>query len=200
MSKLTVKNLSCQRGYNLLFENLSFDLNSGEVLRISGRNGSGKTSLLKIIAGLNNSESGFIEFDQNKTNNEKYKSGTLFLGHYSALSLELNCIENLEYLTKLSTEIVSPNFHVALKEVGLKNYENELAARLSAGQKRRVALSLLFISKSKLWLLDEPFTALDSNGIKIIENQIEKHCLNGGLCILTTHQECNIKNLKEISL
>jgi len=200
MSKLTVKNLSFQRGYNLLFENLSFDLNSGEVLRISGQNGSGKTSLLKIIAGLNNPESGLIEYDQNKLNNEKLQSETLYLGHYSALSLELSCIENLEYLTKLNTEIVSPDFHTALKEVGLKNYENELARRLSAGQKRRITLSLLFISQSKLWLLDEPFTALDSHGIKIIENQIEKHCLNGGLCILTTHQDCNIKNLKEISL
>ena len=200
MSKLSVNNLSCQRGYNLLFENLSFELNSGEVLRISGQNGSGKTSLLKIIAGLNAPEMGSIEFDQNQSNSEKYQIETLYLGHYAALSSELSCIENLEYLTNLNTKIISPNFHSALKEVGLENYEHEFAGNLSAGQKRRVALSLLFISQSKLWLLDEPFTALDSNGIKIIENQIEKHCLNGGLCILTTHQECNIKNLKEISL
>ena len=200
MSKLTVKNLSCQRGYNLLFENLSFELNSGEVLKISGQNGSGKTSLLKIIAGLNTSELGSIIFSQSKSNSEKYQLETLYLGHYAALSSELNCIENLEYLTNLGTEIISPNFHAALKEVGLKNYENELAGKLSAGQKRRVALSLLFISQSKLWLLDEPFTALDSDGIKIIENQIEKHCSKGGLCILTTHQDCNIKNLREISL
>ena len=200
MSKLSVNNLSCQRGYNLLFENLSFELNSGEVLRISGQNGSGKTSLLKIIAGLNTSELGSIEFDQNKSNSETYQIETLFLGHYAALSSELSCIENLEYLTNLNTEILSPNFHDALKEVGLENYEHESAGNLSAGQKRRVALSLLFISQSKVWLLDEPFTALDSDGIKIIENQIEKHCANGGLCILTTHQDCNIKSLKEISL
>ena len=200
MSKLSVNNLSCQRGYNLLFENLSFELNSGEVLRISGQNGSGKTSLLKIIAGLNTSELGSIAFDQNKSNCEIYKIETLYLGHYAALSSELSCIENLEYLTNLNTEILSPNFHGALKEVGLENYEHESAGNLSAGQKRRVALSLLFISQSKVWLLDEPFTALDSDGIKIIENQIEKHCANGGLCILTTHQDCNIKSLKEISL
>ena len=200
MSKLSVNNLSCQRGYNLLFENLSFELNSGEVLRISGQNGSGKTSLLKIIAGLNTPEMGSIEFDQNQSNSEKYQIETLYLGHYAALSSELSCIENLEYLTNLNTEILSPNFHDALKEVGLENYEHEPTGNLSAGQKRRVALSLLFISQSKVWLLDEPFTALDSDGIKIIENQIEKHCANGGLCILTTHQDCNIKSLKEISL
>ena len=197
---LSVNKLSCQRGYNLLFENLSFELNSGEVLRISGQNGSGKTSLLKIIAGLNTPELGSIEFDQNQSNSETYQIETLYLGHYAALSSELSCIENLEYLTKLNTEILSPNFHDALKEIGLENYEHEPAGNLSAGQKRRIALSLLFISQSKLWLLDEPFTALDSDGIKIIENQIEKHCANGGLCILTTHQDCNIKSLKEIYL
>jgi heme exporter protein A len=200
MSKLSVNNLSCQRGYNLLFENLSFELNSGEVLRISGQNGSGKTSLLKIIAGLNTSELGSIVFDQNKSNSETCQIETLYLGHYAALSSELSCIENLEYLTNLNTEIISPNFHGALKEVGLKNYEHEPTGNLSAGQKKRVALSLLFISKSKIWLLDEPFTALDPDGINIIENRIEKHCANGGLCILTTHQDCNIKSLKEISL
>ena len=86
MSKLSVNNLSCQRGYNLLFENLSFELNSGEVLRISGQNGSGKTSLLKIIAGLNTLELGSIVFDQNKSNSETYQIETLYLGHYAALS------------------------------------------------------------------------------------------------------------------
>jgi len=200
MSKLSVNNLSCQRGYNLLFKNLSFELNSGEVLRITGQNGSGKTSLLKIIAGLNSPELGSILFDQSKSNSERYQLETLFLGHYAALSLELSCIENLEYLTNLSTENIAPNFHNALYKVGLKNYEHELARNLSAGQKRKIALSLLFITHSKVWLLDEPFTALDSNGIKIIESQIEKHCEKGGLCILTTHQDCNIKNLREISL
>ena len=200
MSKLTVNNLSCQRGYNLLFENLSFNLSSGEVLKISGPNGSGKTSLLKIIAGLNSSESGFIEFNNIKSDSEKYQLETLYIGHNAALSSELSCVENLEYLTNLSTEIESPNFLKALKDVGLENYENEFASKLSAGQKRRVALSLLYISQSKVWLLDEPFTSLDSNGARIIESLIEKHCAKGGLCILTTHQECNIKNLQEIFL
>jgi len=200
MSKLTVNNLSCQRGYNLLFENLSFNLSPGEVLRISGPNGSGKTSLLKIISGLNSPESGSITYNQSEVSSEKYQLETLYLGHYAPLSSELSCIENLEYLTNLSTDIAFPNLHKALQAVGLTNYENELAGNLSAGQKRRVALSLLFISQSKVWLLDEPFTSLDSDGIKIIESQIEKHRLEGGICILTTHQDCNIKSLKEISL
>tara|TARA_B110000285_G_scaffold217317_1_gene265527 strand:+ start:450 stop:785 length:336 start_codon:yes stop_codon:yes gene_type:complete len=108
MSKLTVNNLSCQRGYNLLFENLSFNLSPGEVLRISGPNGSGKTSLLKIISGLNSPESGSITYNQSEVSSEKYQLETLYLGHYAPLSSELSCIENLEYLTNLSTDIAFP--------------------------------------------------------------------------------------------
>ena len=200
MSKLIINDLSCQRGYNLLFTDLSFKLNAGEILRISGANGSGKTSLLKMLAGLNSPESGSISYNENDVKTYQYQLDTFYLGHLPALSPELNCIENLEYLTQLSNQESKSNLDGALSKVGLNNYKNELVGTLSAGQKRRVALSALFISHSKLWLLDEPFTALDSDGIEIIENQIKKHCTEGGLCILTTHQDCKIENLRELSL
>jgi heme exporter protein A len=200
MSKLKINNLSCQRGYNLLFKNLSFELNSGEVLKISGPNGSGKTSLMKILAGLNSFETGSIEYDNIKINSEKYNLDFLYLGHLAALSPELSCLENLKYTAHLGNNNLKPDFSDALTKVGLEKFENELVGKLSAGQKKRIALSLLFITQSKVWLLDEPFSALDSQAIKIIESRIEEHCNSGGLCILTTHQECNIKNIKEISL
>ena len=200
MSKLKIKNLSCQRGYNLLFENLSFELNSGEVLKISGPNGSGKTSLMKILAGLNSFETGSIEYDNIKINSEKYNLDFLYLGHLAALSPELSCLENLKYTAHLGNNNLKPDFSDALTKVGLEKFENELVGKLSAGQKKRIALSLLFITQSKVWLLDEPFSALDSKAIKIIETRVEDHCNSGGICILTTHQECNIKNMKEISL
>jgi heme exporter protein A len=200
MSKLKINNLSCQRGYNLLFENLSFELNSGEVLKISGPNGSGKTSLMKILSGLNSFETGSIEYDNIKINSEKYNLDFLYLGHLAALSPELSCLENLKYTAHLGNNNLNPDFSDALAKVGLEKFENELVGKLSAGQKKRIALSLLFITQSKVWLLDEPFSALDSQAIKIIESRIEEHCNSGGLCILTTHQECNIKNIKEISL
>ena len=200
MSKLKINNLSCQRGYNLLFENLSFELNSGEVLKISGPNGSGKTSLMKILAGLNSFETGSIEYDNIKINSEKYNLDFLYLGHLAALSPELSCLENLKYTAHLGNNNLNPDFSDALTKVGLEKFENELVGKLSAGQKKRIALSLLFITQSKVWLLDEPFSALDSQAIKIIESRIEEHCNSGGLCILTTHQECNIENIKEISL
>ncbi|MDG1345952.1 MAG: cytochrome c biogenesis heme-transporting ATPase CcmA [Candidatus Thioglobus sp.] len=200
MSKLIVNNLSCQRGYKLLFENLSFELNSGEVLKVSGPNGSGKTSLMKILAGLSSFETGSIDYDDTKINSERYNLDFLYLGHLAALSPELSCLENLKYTMRLGNDSLDLDFSDALKKVGLEKFENELVGKLSAGQKKRIALSLLFITQSKVWLLDEPFSALDSKAIKIIETRVEDHCNSGGICILTTHQECNIKNMKEISL
>ncbi len=200
MSKLIVNNLSCQRGYKLLFENLSFELNSGEVLKVSGPNGSGKTSLMKILAGLSSFETGSIDYDDTKINSERYNLDFLYLGHLAALSPELSCLENLKYTMRLGNDNLDLDFSDALKKVSLEKFENELVGKLSAGQKKRIALSLLFITQSKVWLLDEPFSALDSKAIKIIETRVEDHCNSGGICILTTHQECNIKNMKEISL
>ena len=200
MSKLIVNNLSCQRGYKLLFENLSFELNSGEVLKVSGPNGSGKTSLMKILAGLSSFETGSIDYDDTKINSERYNLDFLYLGHLAALSPELSCLENLKYSMRLGNDNLDLDFSDVLEKVGLEKFENELVGKLSAGQKKRIALSLLFITQSKVWLLDEPFSALDSKAIKIIETRVEDHCNSGGICILTTHQECNIKNMKEISL
>ena len=199
MSKLIVSDLTCQRGYNELFRNLSFELNSGEILKISGANGSGKTSLLKILAGLNSAESGKLSINNNKVGSYDYQSDIFYLGHLPALSPELHCKENLDYLTQLNTSS-NQALDEALTNVGLKNFEYEYAANLSAGQKRRVVLSALFITQAKVWLLDEPFTALDSDGINVIEAQITRHCNNNGICVLTTHQECNLPGLRILTL
>jgi len=200
MSKLIVSDLTCQRGYNELFSNLSFELNSGEILRISGANGSGKTSLLKILAGLNSAESGRLTINNNKVGTYDYQSDIFYLGHLPALSPELHCKENLDYLAQLNNSSSDQELSEALTNVGLKNFEFTYAANLSAGQKRRVVLSALFITQSKVWLLDEPFTALDSDGSNVIETQITKHCDDGGICVLTTHQECNLPGLRTLTL
>ena len=200
MSKLIVSDLTCQKGYNELFSNLSFELNSGEILRVSGANGSGKTSLLKILAGLNSAESGRLSINNNKVGSYNYQSDIFYLGHLPALSPELHSKENLDYLTQLNSRSSDYVPGEALTNVGLNNFEYEYAANLSAGQKRRVALSALFIIQSNVWLLDEPFTALDSDGINVIEAQITKHCDNNGICVLTTHQECNLPGLRILNL
>ena len=102
MSRLIVNDLSCQRGYNELFSNLSFELSPGEILRISGVNGSGKTSLLRIISGISSGESGNVTFNNNPAGSIAYQSDVFYLGHLPALSPELHCKENLDYLTQLN--------------------------------------------------------------------------------------------------
>ena len=200
MSELIVKELSCQRGYNVLFDGLSFSLSSGDILRISGANGSGKTSLLKILAGLNTPECGSVSFNQQQARTSEYQEAVFYLGHLPALSPELSCTENLNFLSRLHDNKGAAKTKEALLAIGLKGYEDEYAANLSAGQKRRVVLASLFINKAPIWLLDEPFTALDSDGIRILEEQINKHSDNGGICILTTHQECHLSNMKTLTL
>lgn len=200
MSSLIVKNLSCQRGYNQLFKNLSFQVNSGDILRITGTNGSGKTSLLKILAGLSTQESGDIYLDNFYVRSQAYQNQIFYLGHLSALSAELTSIENLKFLTQLQGDVNQQQLFQALEKVGLKGYEEELCAKLSAGQKRRVILAGLMLSQASIWLLDEPFTALDPQGVKIVEAWIQQHCQQGGICLFTTHQDSALENQKVLAL
>ena len=200
MSSLIVKNLSCQRGYNQLFKNLSFQVNGGDILRITGTNGSGKTSLLKILAGLSMQESGDIYLDKLCVRSQAYQNQIFYLGHLSALSAELTSIENLEFLTQLQGDVNQQQLFQALEQVGLKGYEDEYCAKLSAGQKRRVILAGLMLSQASIWLLDEPFTALDPHGVKIVETWIQQHCQQGGMCLFTTHQDSALENQKVLAL
>ena len=200
MSSLVVNNLECQRGYSQIFNNLSFQVNAKEVLRITGTNGSGKTSLLKILAGINLQEQGDVKLDEHPVKSDKYQQEVFYLGHQAALSAELTSLENLEFLNALNHPIKQSLLIQALDDVGLKGYADETCANLSAGQKRRVILASLFVSKAKVWLLDEPFTALDPKGVEIVENAISQHCANGGLCLFTTHQDSALPNQRVISL
>jgi len=197
---LKVTNLSCQRGYNQLFSNLNFNVNTGDILRITGTNGSGKTSLLKILAGLNAPEEGETTFNNHSVKSDEYQNEVFYLGHLSAISAELTCIENLKFLTGLNKSIDQHLLIESLDQVGLKGYEDEYCAKLSAGQKRRVILAGLFVSNAKIWLLDEPFTALDPHGVKIVEDRISKHCAQGGFCLFTTHQDSALPNQKVLAL
>ncbi|MCH9749580.1 MAG: cytochrome c biogenesis heme-transporting ATPase CcmA [Proteobacteria bacterium] len=200
VSLLNIHNLSCQRGYNQLFDNLSFQARAGDILRITGTNGSGKTSLLKILAGVNTAEQGEVVWDQHPVKSDGYQQEVFYLGHQAALSGELSSLENLEYLSALSKTTEQHQLIQALNDIGLKGYADEYCANLSAGQKRRVILACLFVSKAKIWLLDEPFTALDPLGVEIVESRITQHCANGGLCLFTTHQDSALLNQRMIAL
>jgi heme exporter protein A len=200
VSSLIINNLSCLKGYNQLFSNLSFQVNTGDILRITGTNGSGKTSLLKILAGISSHEQGEVSFNNHQVNTDDYQHNVFYLGHQASLSSELSSIENLEYLSILNKTAKQQELFQALADIGLKGYEYEYCGNLSAGQKRRVILAGLFVSKAKIWLLDEPFTALDPTGVEIVENKITQHCNNGGMCLFTTHQKSSLANQKILAL
>lgn len=188
---LEVKNLTAIRGERILFESLSFKINVGELVQIEGRNGTGKTTLLRILAGLGESECGEVFWRQSKiqSDRESYHHDLLFLGHQTGIKRELTPLENLHfYLAVHQQKLEESALFQALAKVGLAGREDVPVLQLSAGQQRRVALARLWLSKKMLWILDEPLTAIDKQGVKTLEALFINHTQQGGIVILTTHQ------------
>lgn len=184
---LSATELLCIRNERVLFSDLSFHLCGGEALQITGPNGVGKSSLLRIIAGLIKPTAGSVHWPEGK-------SQLAYLGHKIAVKLGLTVAENLRP-ARLSSEAM-------LEQLELKNVSDFLCQKLSAGQRQRVALARLLASPAKLWILDEPCTALDQNGIRLVESRLINHMNAGGLIIFTSHQALNLTNiiLKQIAL
>ncbi|ENM5742997.1 heme ABC exporter ATP-binding protein CcmA [Vibrio metoecus] len=196
---LEVKNLTAIRDERILFESLSFEIHTGELVQIEGRNGTGKTTLLRIIAGLGESDSGEILWDSNKiqSDRENYHQDLLFLGHQTGIKRELTAAENLRFYQAVHQQAVSEvEIFQALAKVGLAGREDVPVGQLSAGQQRRVALARLWLSQKKLWILDEPLTAIDKQGVKVLEALFLNHAEQGGIVILTTHQDMFADNPK----
>ncbi len=192
-NRLDVENISCIRDERMLFENLSFSLSSGTMLLLEGRNGAGKTTLLRILSGLRQPESGMIRWNHTDINDLGYEfyQDVSFLGHHNALKADLTAVENLQVSIALSagSEI---SIESALDAVRLAGYEDELVKKFSAGMKRRLAIAKLLVLDTPLWVLDEPFTSVDVNGIAMIEQFIVDHLQKQGLVIMTSHHEVNI--------
>ena len=197
---LDVKNLTCQRGYHQLFSNLNFTLNQGNILRISGENGTGKTSLLRMIAGLNLIEQGEILLLNDCQKHQNYQKNVIYLGHCNAINPQLSVLDNLMFLVNLKQYCTTKIAQKALDEIGLQYYYHEPCSQLSAGQKRRVLLASLLILDTPLWLLDEPFTALDTKGVALIEDLILAHTKKRGACIFTTHQNTKLNQCQTLTL
>lgn len=200
---LSVVNLSCQRGDRLLFEEQSFDLHSGEWLHIKGANGAGKTSLLRLLAGLAMPHQGKILWNQDNIANHHYpyRQQLLYLGHQSGLKEELTPLENLHLLqTLFNHQYNAQDTKQALIAFGLKGRIHLPCRFLSAGQKRRVSLSRLSLQPSSLWILDEPFTALDTQASEFLTHIIQEHLNQGGITILTSHQPINLTNERTLLL
>ena len=190
---LEVDDLACLKGDRLLFRGLAFRLEAGELLRVAGPNGVGKTSLLRLVTGLALPEAGEIRWRGTaiQRDREALHRDLLFLGHAPALNDLLTPLENLRFACAAAGDEVDTEGCIsALVRIGLENQLDLPARVLSQGQRRRVGLARLFLSARRpLWVLDEPFTALDVRAVADLATTLSDHCAAGGSVMLTTHQE-----------
>lgn len=194
---LTATGLSCVRGERCLFSGLDLAVGPGEWLHVQGENGAGKTSLLRILASLSPPAEGEIRWQGApiRTLAEDYHRDMLFLGHHGAVKEELTPFENLTLAARLDGAPLDETAALkALARFGLRGREDLAVRFLSAGQKRRVLLARLAVRQATLWILDEPFTALDVKAVDMLSGLIEEHVKAGGICILTSHQSMPLPN------
>ncbi|MDD7805570.1 MAG: cytochrome c biogenesis heme-transporting ATPase CcmA [Endozoicomonas sp. (ex Botrylloides leachii)] len=187
---LKIVSLGCERDDSVLFEKVSFLLSPGDTLHIQGHNGVGKTTLLRSIAGLFHNYQGDIFWADRllQKNYVDFCLNSYFLGHRPALKGELTPTENMRLSHQLSGRSLAIKIEDALDQANLRGYEHTPCYQLSSGQRQRVSLSGLLMSNACLWILDEPFTAIDADGVQWVEGLIEAHAQQGGMTIVTSHQ------------
>ena len=188
---LRVSNLSCSRGHQPLFTDVSFQLQTGQALHLEGDNGVGKTSLLRIVCGLSPADAGEVCWhDQTiQKNATAFRSSLFYLGHGLSLKEELSALENLMSDAAVSGRTLSEQQAlVALARMGLRGREHLPLRVMSQGQKRRTALARLLASQAPLWVLDEPFVALDAKAIDGLRGLLAEHVAQGGMVLFTSHQ------------
>lgn len=196
-ASLSARGLACTRGDRSVFKGLGFELSNGGYLRISGPNGSGKTSLLRLLCGLLKPSDGAIDWNGEPIAAlaEDYFRDLAYVGHLNGIKDELEVRENLAHAARFAgLPDGAEDIASALREFALGDLVRMQCKLLSQGQKRRLALARLRLCRSKpLWVLDEPFVALDGAGVEAVRVLIEQHLRAGGLAVLTTHQEVPIE-------
>ncbi len=187
--KLEAVELVCVRDERTLLDGLQFGLGPGEIAQVEGPNGSGKTTLLRVICGLTSPDSGDVRWCGMSIQESRFEyfGAVAYIGHAHGVKAELTPIENLQMARALGKARPGVDMIEALDRVGLWGYEHVPSSTLSAGQRRRVALARLLVADAPLWVLDEPFTALDRAGRRDIEAMLMDHAAAGGMAILTTH-------------
>ena len=188
-------NLSCARGERRLFSGLSFSLAAGSFLQAFGPNGSGKTSLLRIVCGLMAPAAGEVRWDGTNIRRlgEEYRAQVAYVAHQNGVKDELDPVENLRISSGVAGNALSKReAQAVLERVGLGKQKHLPARLLSAGQRRRLALSRLLASRARLWILDEPLASLDDDGAMLARNLISEHLSNDGMAIIATHQEMSL--------
>jgi heme exporter protein A len=194
---LEAVNLGCARGERRLFSGLNFSLRAGNALQAFGANGCGKTSLLRIVCGLTAPVAGEVRWDGKdiRRMGEEYFGSIAYVAHQTGVKDELNPIENLRISSGVAGHALSKTeAQVILERVGLSKQRHLPARLLSAGQRRRLALSRLLALQARLWILDEPLASLDDEGAALARNLIGEHLDAGGIAIIATHQEMNISS------
>lgn len=202
-SLVQVENLFCERDERVLFEDLSFTASAGEVIQVEGQNGSGKTTLLRILSGLSNNFEGDIFWKGQPVAEvrDDFFRELLYFGHHPGVKAVLTPEENLQWYAAMHPGVDGGLIDGALDKVGLCGYEDSPCHTLSAGQNRRVSLARLYLSHAKLWVLDEPFTAIDKKGVAEKEQLMLDHANRGGCVIFTTHHELAIgENIRRLNL
>jgi heme exporter protein A len=200
---LTAHGLTCVRGERRLFAGIDLAVAPGEWLHVRGENGAGKTSLLRLLVGLMQPAEGDIRWDGQPVRElgDDYRRHMLFLGHHGAVKEELTTLENLQLAAALDgAELPEREAIAALHRFGLRGREELPVRFLSAGQKRRVLLARLVTRKAKLWVLDEPFTALDVKAVDMLSALIAEHLSGGGMAVLTSHQAMPIEGGRVLQL
>ncbi|OOF71078.1 cytochrome c biogenesis heme-transporting ATPase CcmA [Rodentibacter caecimuris] len=200
---LQLENLACRRGDKILFSALDLSFEGGQFIQIEGHNGIGKTSLLRILSGLMPSYQGKVYWNgmEIAQQREEFHYCLLYLGHYAGIKVELSSWENLAFYQQIG------NCHQgqdilweAIEKIGLLGREDLPAHQLSAGQQKRIALARLWLSQAPLWILDEPFTAIDKKGVEILTSLFEQQVDKGGLVIITSHQEIPTNRIEKVNL
>ena len=203
VTSLAAHNLRVTRGENMLFAQVSFALNAGEALLVRGANGSGKTSLLRVLAGLLIADAGEISIDGVRALplDTRLRNAVLYAGHASGIKDDFNALENLREALLLEGQTADVDTCMrALAAVDLLDRRRVLAAKLSQGQRRRIVLAQLHLTKKKCWLLDEPTNALDAAGVALFNTLIADHLQRGGIAVLATHLPIHLPNVREIEM
>jgi heme exporter protein A len=196
---LSVEKLICVRSDHLVFEDVSFHVSAGEALWVRGKNGAGKSSLLRICATLLKPVQGDMKWlgESCFEDPDSYRSQFLYVGHQDALKSALTVAENLNFWAQY---LGDGTIDHALSEFELDPLRETLTGLLSAGQKKRVNLARLLIIKAPLWILDEPFSSLDQSYIGLVKNQMDRHLEEGGTILYSTHQPLNLNSSSSLDL